>query len=98
MIDLTRLQSITEGDKATEKMLLTMFYDTTCRILSDLQNHNGEWKKLVHELRGAAANLGLSLLAEACKEAEENPPKGPDREAFFEVISQTILELESLIA
>ena len=98
MIDLTRLHSITEGDKETEKMLLTMFYDTTCRILSDLQNNNGEWKKLVHELRGAAANLGLGLLAEACLEAEQNPPTGPDREAFLDVIRQTILELESLIA
>ena len=72
MIDLTRLRSITDGDKETEQMLLNMFYDTSCRILADLQNHNGEWKLLVHELRGAAANMGLDLLAEACQEAEEN--------------------------
>lgn len=79
-------------------LLRRSFYDTACRILSDLQHHKGEWKILVHELRGASANLGLSLLTEACKEAEENPPKGADRQAFLAVISQTILELESLIA
>ena len=97
MIDLTRLRSITGGDVETEKMLLRLFLETANRILNELEKGQN-WRARVHELKGAAANLGLNSLHIACQAAEENEPQAEAPHALLSEIKQVITEVGSLIA
>lgn len=97
LINYTRLRSITAGDAEIEKMLFGLFVETARRVLDSLQA-GGDWKNLVHELKGAAANLGADTLHKACSAVEYKEPQGEARQQFFNEIKQTIAAVEQLIA
>ena len=98
MIDLSRLRSIVGDDKETERTLLGLYLETANKVLNDLQGGIGNWQELVHELKGASANMGVEHLHIACKNAEKEEPQGEARQALFDQIKRVIIEVESLIA
>jgi len=75
IIDWERLEMFSDGDEEEKKALVDIFVqyaEESLAILRDNTGDNGqdEWKKAAHKLKGSAANLGASLLAKRCEEAE----------------------------
>ncbi|HRH20517.1 MAG TPA: Hpt domain-containing protein [Brevundimonas sp.] len=74
-IDVSVLETFTQGDSALADEVLGLFQEQA-RLWSPLLDP-GEagWKDAVHTLKGSAAGVGARALAEACARAE---PAGPD--------------------
>ena len=75
-IDLEHFEMFTGGDPEEEKELFNMFFeqaDLSIQAFEDncTEGENEDWKEAAHKLKGSAANLGATLLAKTCKEAEE---------------------------
>lgn len=97
IVNYERLRSVTGGDAEVENMLFGLFLDTASRVLEQLEA-GGDWKSLVHELKGASANLGADDLHKACAAVEYAEPEGEARQAFFSAIKHTITRVQRLIA
>lgn len=71
ILDTGRLDRITNGDKAFEKRLLSLFDRTVEKCLLDLEQANDveTLRRICHELKGAAANLGAERIAALCSSA-----------------------------
>ena len=95
MINQNRMMEITGDDKELEKELLTLFLETANSTLMRLQAGEN-WQKTVHELKGAAANIGLDTLHYASAEIEHKTPTDSDKQTFFSVIREHIAHLRSL--
>jgi two-component system sensor histidine kinase/response regulator len=76
IMDWDRLRLFTDGNIEEEKDLIDMFITYAEESIIVLKkccldiNGNDEWKKAAHKLKGSAANLGATLLSDACYEAE----------------------------
>ncbi len=82
LLDTRRISTMME-DFGAEGFaeILTVFYEETAQALSRLGEavaaHNREEvEKLLHLLKGSAANLGFSALAQACEEARQRLRQG----------------------
>lgn len=77
-IDSSRLDMITEGDEATKKELLDLFFATVGRctmVMDNKADENDEaWREAAHELKGAAGTLGFTHVAEICRSVEDIHP------------------------
>ena len=77
-VNISRIEEIAGNDTEMKKMLLGMFLDTCNRVISALETAVNEstpeaqkvWKDSVHELKGAALNLGFEELGIYCNEKE----------------------------
>lgn len=96
MINKSRMLEITGGDKELEKELLTLFLETANSTLGRLQAGEN-WQRTVHELKGAAANIGMDTLHYASAEIEHKTPTDSEKQQFFAVIEQNIAYLNTLI-
>lgn len=69
------LHVVTDGNTALEEKLMSLYIQTVDRCLERLQKlvhqdlHN-DWPKVVHELRGASANIHAEQMAHVCKLVE----------------------------
>lgn len=80
-INLDRLNDITGGDETMNQTLLALFNKTFNRCLSaieglDVTNPEAAqkpWHDAIHELKGAAGNLGFDELFEVCKNYDMQP-------------------------
>jgi HPt (histidine-containing phosphotransfer) domain-containing protein len=97
MINQTRMMEITGGDKELEKELLTLFLQTAESTLQRLEIGEN-WQKTVHELKGAAANIGMDTLHHRCAEIEHKTATDSEKKAFFAVINEHIAHLHTLIS
>lgn len=95
MINKNRMMEITGGDKALETELLTLFLETAESVLRRLEAGEN-WQKTVHELKGAAANIGLDALHYASAEIEHKIATDSEKQTFFAVIRDHIAHLRSL--
>lgn len=96
MINQTRIMEITGGDKELEKELLTLFLQTAESTLQRLEAGEN-WQKTVHELKGAAANIGMDTLHHRCAEIEHKTSADSEKQQFFSIIKQHIDYLRTLI-
>ncbi len=96
MINQTRIIEITGGDKELEKELLTLFTDTAESTLRRLEAGEN-WQRTIHELKGAAANIGLDELHQRCAEIEHKIATDTEKQAFFAVIKSHVTYLRTLI-
>lgn len=76
MIDAKRLNSITAGNKETEKRLLNLFISSSrnsFKKISDacMAENIKELKAAIHELQGASANMGIESIYKTCLDAEK---------------------------
>ncbi len=79
-VNIGRIEEIVGTDSDMKKVLLGMFLDTCTRVNATLNNSfslpaadsEKVWKEAVHELKGAAMNLGFEDLADYCKQIEKN--------------------------
>ncbi len=79
LLDLLQLQEVTDGDPEMQRSLFSMLFETGAKNLGRADTALGdgdeqEARRAVHSLKGAAATLGASRLAQACKAAEELRP------------------------
>lgn len=75
-VDLTNLRSMTDGDVDMELVLFEEFYRTFDEGIAALQGfmqpeHQEQWRKQAHALKGVAVNLGAAALGAICKQAQE---------------------------
>jgi len=96
MINKNRMMEITGGDKALETELLTLFLETANSTLMRLQAGEN-WQRTVHELKGAAANIGMDVLHHRCAEIEHKTTTDAEKKVFFTVINDHIAHLRILI-
>jgi HPt (histidine-containing phosphotransfer) domain-containing protein len=95
-INLDRLNEITGGDESVNQMLLGLFQKTYDRCLDRLKaisTDNSEaakkdWHDTLHELKGAAANLGFDELFEICKNFEAQQPTQEIKLEVIRIISE----------
>ncbi len=97
MINRNRMIEITGGDKELEKELLTLFLETANSTLMRLQAGEN-WQRTVHELKGAAANIGMNELHQKSAEIEHKTPTDSEKQTFFAVIRDHIAHLYTLIS
>lgn len=74
-INVLHLVSFTDNDPMIEKELFSLFSEQALIGMEKLKQtcDNGEdeeWKKAAHKFKGAAANMGATILANLCFEAE----------------------------
>lgn len=75
LMDMSRLREITDGDPELESQLFQLYIETADRVISALvlhiEDHSGQWAKLVHELKGASANMHIPTMLSLCREMEK---------------------------
>lgn len=91
--DKARLEEITGGDVELERTLLSLFAATAESVLARLQAGE-DWATTVHELKGAAANLGAEALHQKCAELQHALPAEAEREALFALIRSTLTAIK----
>lgn len=74
-VDLTNLQSITDGDKDLERELFQAFYQSFESCLQALSAGSAVeaevWRRNMHSMKGAALNLGAEHLSHLCKQGQD---------------------------
>jgi HPt (histidine-containing phosphotransfer) domain-containing protein len=77
LVDFDRLASFTDGDAALEAELFDLFVATAARYLDALAlaaPRTDQWRATAHSLKGAAANIGATAVAELAAKAEHAEP------------------------
>ena len=69
---------LTAENAEEEKSVLAIFFAHAEEKLNEMaasrrNNEQPQWKKAAHYLKGSAANLGMEILAEHCRVAEQSP-------------------------
>jgi HPt (histidine-containing phosphotransfer) domain-containing protein len=75
ILDIQALREITDGDRDLERALVRLYCSTAERCVAQLrlladQDEDHQWKRVVHELMGASANIHANQIAALCKYAE----------------------------
>lgn len=83
-VDLAQLRSVTGGDLALEQEICRLFFDTAERCIFILEatfphDEDRRWEDTLHEMKGAAINIGARGLVGLCHEAESIPPEEQSR-------------------
>ena len=69
-IDVSVLESFTQGDVALADEVLGLFQEQARMWSPMLDAREPGWKDAVHTLRGSASGIGAKALAQACESAE----------------------------
>lgn len=69
-IDVTVLETFTQGDPALADEILGLFQEQARLWAPMLDARTDGWKDAAHTLKGSAAGVGALALAEACAAAE----------------------------
>ena len=75
VVDKDRFNMITGGDEAAKKEIFMLFEQTVVKnaeLMGNMADKEGEWHSYVHEIKGAADNIGFRKLGGICKQAEES--------------------------
>lgn len=94
-ISLKRLDQITDGDPEIKKEILTLFKASCDRCMHAMLTHESDanastWANALHELKGAADNLGFEPVADIAREAEEEMREGTMNSELKQVYHQRI--------
>lgn len=96
LVDFSRLESFTDGDRSLEGELYELFLEVAAGYLDDLGtalDQEDEWSGVAHGLKGAAGNIGAVAIAEMAAEVEKAPPDATrldELRALFAATRQTI--------
>lgn len=96
MINHSRILEITDGSATLKKELLTLFKETLESVLQRLEA-GADWQKTVHELKGAAANMGAEELHKICQEIEHKSLDSAEKQTFFDTLNKHITFIHTLI-
>ncbi len=81
-IDISLLESATEGDKDLQKEVLDLFVSQLPQYLDAIQRHEGEaLKAAAHRLRGAALSIGATPIALMASSLEQGTYVGTKADA-----------------
>lgn len=75
IFNVQALRALTDGDEDIEAQLVVLFCQTVESCLERLemlvaQDPQAQWPSVIHELKGAAANIHADVLAELCRAFE----------------------------
>ena len=87
-VDLSRLDSFTDGDKETEKELVGLFVeqsDKTIKILEEQSKSEDKtaWAEAAHKIKGGAGSIGADTLHALCDRAEHSEGAASERYELF---------------
>ena len=73
VVDFSVLESFTAHDEAVIEEVLNLFREQAQMWSRLLKPTSGAWRDAAHTVRGAAAGIGATELADACGAAEASP-------------------------
>lgn len=87
-VELAALRDITDGNPELEQQLFELFLGTCERCLSEAtklieSDPKGLWHDVLHELKGAAANVGAMGMAGLCRNGENLRAEQVSERMFF---------------
>lgn len=102
-LNFNLLREITDGDKELESQLLTLYFKTVDRCISQMLalidiDPEKKWHRSVHELKGASANIYADNIAAICKQIEHLPEDPDERRRACEIIKEAQEELKKFIS
>ena len=79
-LDTDALSLVTDGNQGVEREFVALFMQTVESCVARLEHLvtndiDGDWPKIVHELKGAALNIHANAMVTICKECEFLPPE-----------------------
>lgn len=106
-ISLKRLDDITGGDPELRREILTLFKTSCEHCMATMQQYEADedseiWSNALHELKGAADNLGFEPVADIAREAETEKREGtltPEKkQVYHQRIESMLLTVQQAIA
>lgn len=102
-IDIARALESTMGETAFLARVLQIFVDTQsdfeARFLAAQANNDSEAAgRIVHTLKGAAANIGAESLRGAARALEQACKQGAEEPVIQDALAIVVSELESVLA
>ncbi|NBX03175.1 MAG: hypothetical protein EBR02_03755 [Alphaproteobacteria bacterium] len=102
IFDLNALRELTDGNAEIESELAQLFFKTADSCLQRLQplvssDSGSQWPRVLHEFKGACANLHADVLAQLCQRAEHLDEKPELRSAALNDIRKAYTELKPLL-
>ncbi len=74
IVDLQRFNKITGEDPELRREILALFFQNVARccamIAMNINSDNNIWRNSLHELKGAADNIGMRKIGDICKGLE----------------------------
>lgn len=100
VVDLSRLELITRGNKNLKEELLRLFLKTANFCVESLESVTtiDNFESIIHQLKGAAGNMGFGELCELCAEAENNGEWFARRKEFTQKIKSFVSMVEEKIS
>jgi HPt (histidine-containing phosphotransfer) domain-containing protein len=102
-MDSSRLHMVAETD-AEKIALLEIFFTLTREIVATMEDSRRseeftQWKNAAHKLKGAAANMGMTLLESICRESEKAANSTySQRSALLRQMKDEIAHIKAYIA
>ncbi len=103
VFDLAALRLLTDGNAEIETELAELFCKTAESCLQRLQplvseDNSSQWPRVLHEFKGACANMHANKLAKLCQNAEHLDAKPELRSAALNEIRAAYAEFKFLLA
>jgi len=96
-IDVTHLRSMTLGDPALEREVLTMFLSQTAQLAASLAKAPPDAAALAHTLKGSARAIGAFAVADAAGQLETTIKSGGDRAHALGELNEAIAQARDAI-
>ncbi len=106
-ISLERLNAITDGDPELRREILTLFKSSCDRCMATMLEHEADetgdsWSNALHELKGAADNLGFEAVADIAREAEAEKREGTltadKKQVYYQRIESMLVTVQQAVS
>jgi HPt (histidine-containing phosphotransfer) domain-containing protein len=102
-VNIDYLEELTDDNTALQKELIQLYFITLDKALPALEaslspSMDEEWKRNVHELKGASLSIGIEDIAAACSEAHYTDKLGEKgKQDLLSDIQHLVSQLEPLV-
>ena len=102
-MNIDYLEELTDDNPSLQKELIQLYFITLEKVLPALEDSlspskDEEWKRHVHELKGASLSIGIEDIAAACSEAHYTEQLGEKgKQDLLSDILHHVRQLEPLV-
>ncbi len=100
-LDLSMLNSFSEGDKSVEKYLIGIFIEQSDKNMATLDEYRTQdtktWQEAGHMFKGGAASIGANDLAKLCGEAQHFQGTSEEQAALCATIGSEYLRVKEFL-
>lgn len=103
LVDLTQLQTFTDGDREAEIMLIQKFVEQsdknleTLRETKDAAGENKPWTEAAHMFKGGASTIGAKYLADLCRQGQLFTGSASERGELFKKIDEVYKKVKQIL-